>query len=121
MLEQSLFNFLETIAPGKSHAVKLPEKPRYPALVYVPVSENRKNKIDGSGVLNIEARIQVDAWARTFAEAKNLANVLRNVLDGFAGDFQGTEVGLIRMVAGRDNFDYDAKLYRVTTDLIIYY
>ena len=61
MLEESIKSHLETLAATRSHALKLPSKPKYPALVYVPVSENRRIFMDGGGVYKTEARIQVDA------------------------------------------------------------
>lgn len=121
MLEQSIKSHLDTLAPSRCHALKLPAKPKYPALVYVPVSENRRLLIDGGGRYKTEARIQVDAWAKTYSAAKTLTNNLRSGLEGFAGDLQGTTVGLVRIEGGRDEFDNDAGLYRVTTDLMIHY
>lgn len=121
MLESSIKSHLDTIAPQRSHALKLPNKPKYPALVYTPVSENRRILIDGGGAYKTEARIQVDAWAKTYSSAKTLANTLRSGLDGFAGDLQGTTIGLIRVDGGRDDFDNDAGLFRVSTDLMIHY
>ena len=121
MLETSIKSHLETLASSRTHVLKLPNKPKYPALVYTPISERSNIFMDGGGAYKTEARIQVDVWAKTYSAAKTLATNLRNGIDGFAGDLQGTAVGLVRINGGRDDFDNDAGLYRVSTDLIIHY
>ena len=118
------------IAGDRIYPVNLPETMLNPdttvpaAATYQVITQVPDYTLDGPDGM-VLARIQIDTWATTYAAAKALARALRVVLDGFAGplpDDAATEVQNIwRENAARDDFDRNARLYRVSADYRVIY
>lgn len=96
--------------------LKLPQKPTLPALVYSRVSTKRVLTHDGPGPER--PRIQVDCWASTPREAKDLAAAVRACLDApelppgdLLGSFLDNELDLHEPESG---------LYRVMADYFVW-
>lgn len=92
----------------------------FPALTYQRISAPRDSTHDGPEGL-VRARVQIDAWARTFAEAKRLADAVRLALDGFKGHAGDVVVDRMYLDGDRDFFEGDAQLYRVTQDWFVWH
>ncbi len=63
---------------------RLPEKATFPAIRYQRIFTSRNHSLDGNvGVT--QAMLRVDCMAKTYSQAKALADEVRVILHGFAG------------------------------------
>jgi len=84
-LEKGLFSKLsgQTIANSRIYP-RLPEQVIFPAIRYQRISTVRSHAIDGAvGVTDV--LMQVDCVAKTYSQAKTLADEVRDVLHGYSG------------------------------------
>lgn len=58
----------------------------YPAITYQVISENREPQLDKQNGL-MQARIQINCWARSYSGAKALKEAVRNAIDGSDSQF----------------------------------
>lgn len=58
----------------------------YPALTYQVISEQRTPTLEKQNGL-MQARVQINCWARTYAGAKALKEAVRNAIDGESATF----------------------------------
>lgn len=96
---------------------KMPQEPTLPLLVYQRVSGPREHDMNGAaGIAN--PRIQIDAWATTYAGTKALATAVRKRLDGYSGDTGSPAVNVIvaMLLNDRDFYDAETELWRVSMD-----
>ena len=107
--------FLEAIrhlAGGEVYALVAPADAQYPILVYTPVDQSHVIALDGPNELR-RARVQVDAYARTFDAALQLQD---EVLAALLADINS--IADVRMELSE--FDIDARVYRVCVDYTYY-
>ena len=119
MIEENLNTWLRTLGAASVRPLLLRKKDPVPGIVYTPVSAREPLGIDGSPRTRVH-QIQVDVWAEKYSEAKTLAAAVHGI-NGFAGDFSGQDVGLIESVTNFEEYDEEARRYRVSIDLTIYY
>lgn len=137
LLEPALVTFLGqspevTALAGSGSAVRvyplmLPQTPTFPALTYQRISGVRDRHQRGPSGTSF-ARIQCDAWAPAtqadgsgYMRAKNLADAVRKAVDGYAGAMSSVFVQQVQVEGDRDIYESDAKLYRVSFDLLIWW
>lgn len=99
-----------TSAGSRVYGVVLPQVAQdegLPAVSYQRISSAPVNDYDGHSNLD-KVRIQVDAWARTYGAAKQLAGEIRAALT--AASFKAL------LESDFDEFEEESKLYRVSTD-----
>ena len=99
------------------YALKLPQKPTYPAITYSRISGPRSQLLDGPSTWGF-ARLEYDSWAKSYVSAQSLAAAVRVDLDGFVGSLNGRSV-VIRLENERDLYEDEDKLYRVTQDYLV--
>lgn len=96
---------VSAIVGTRVYPMVLPQRCTFPAASYFRVSGGQQNTLDGySGTEN--PRIQVDCWAREYADAKALASAIRTAMDG-ATNFKAL------CISDRDMYEDDAELHRV--------
>lgn len=107
---------------ARMYPTALPQNATFPAISYQLVSEIRTPTMLHPDTLP-EARVQIDAWGKTFAQAHAVAEALRECLDGFRGqmDSPGIYVGGIFADTGRTFYESEPELHRVSRDYIIHY
>jgi hypothetical protein len=96
-----------------------PSQPPY--VVYSTVGGTTWNSMSGQTGL-AQSRVQVDAYATTYASAQAIAAAVRDALDGFRGMAGGVRVGGISRQATPLEFyeaDVDPRLFRVSQDYIV--
>lgn len=102
-----------------------PQDSAMPALVFTTISSQPDATHDGATGLS-ESRIQLDAYAATYAAAKGLARAVRGVLHQFAGDVEvdGGTVTLqgVFQDGERDLFEGEApeRIFRVSLDFNVW-
>lgn len=119
MIETHVTSWLRSLGAASVRPLLLREGDALPALVYTAVAARKPLGIDGSARTRY-AQVQVDVWAGSYRAAKILADAVHGI-HGFAGDFYGQPVGLIETATNFDEFDEEARRFRVSIDLAIYF
>jgi hypothetical protein len=107
------------------YALILPQKPQggagwVPAVTYQRIAAIRENALDGATGL-VGVRFQVDSWALTYAEVKDLAAAVRGALNGFAGAVGGENVQGSFLLADTDRYESEVELFRVSQDFRVWH
>lgn len=102
----------ETIAAivGNCYPLTVPEKPVAPYAIYLQVS-NSPDVVLESLVAIDNTRLQVDIFAKTYAEVQSLSNQVRDAL---------MALNIIPLSSG-DLYESEVKLYRVTQDFSVWH
>lgn len=66
--------------PAKVYPMVIPQKIKVPAITYQRVTTEPSNVKDGPSTLDVN-QIDIDSWADTYDEAKDLAAAVRAALD----------------------------------------
>jgi hypothetical protein len=92
-----------------------------PALVFNRISGVRDYTMtEASG--QVESRVQIDAWAVSYAAAKTLARAVRACLSGIKGTYSGVAIQGVFLDGERDTFEGEApdRIYRVSMDFNVW-
>jgi hypothetical protein len=100
----------------------LPQEVQLPALTYQRITSRRSSGHDGASDLE-QPRIQIDAWGRTWTEARQLERAVGDFLHGFRGLAGGRVIQAIHAMPGPDIAEMDVRnvdgtrgRYGVSTD-----
>ena len=93
----------------------LPQSPTLPAVVFSEVAGSEDYALDGP-TGTAARRVQVDAWAKTRAEATALGAAVAALLSGHAGAAGGLEVQGMFLLSERWDFESETALYRTSQD-----
>ena len=119
MIEAHVTKWLQSLTAETVRPLLLARDDSLPALVYTPVADRSDLGIDGTIESNY-FQIQIDIWAETYKQAKNLEQEAR-ALHGFAGDLFGLQVGLAEVSKNLEEYVDDTRRYRVSLDLSLYF
>jgi hypothetical protein len=115
MVEETLKTLLRTVC-SRTYPIVLPQDPTYPNVVYQKITGGRGQAMDGPSGL-ASPLFQISIYASTFSEAKELAEDVRQLLDGYSGDD-------IQVAFVENDYDTHDELaegyYRATMDVRIY-
>lgn len=122
-LDKALFTLLTedpSVAGIVGAAVYPPpaaQNPTYPLVTYQQISGPRSYTHDGPDGM-ARARYQIDAWAKTSTEARELAEAVRVALSGYRGTVPGTDVKIDSAFLENEEslFEPDTALHRKTQD-----
>jgi hypothetical protein len=118
MLSEALSAILGDITDNV-YAMRLPDVPEYPAIVFQQVSGYRPVVHDGPMGIDV-ARVQVDSYDTTFEGAKELSEGVTS-LNGHKETVDDTTI-MIMIVDGEwDLYESGVDAYRATTDFRILY
>ncbi|OAN53894.1 hypothetical protein A6A04_13460 [Paramagnetospirillum marisnigri] len=97
-----------------------PQRVTAPFVTFQRISGTRWRTITGPTGM-AQPRIQIDAYATTYAGAKALATTIRQAIDGYRGAIGGVRVGGIALVSDQDLYEGDVNpaLYRVSMDFMV--
>ena len=102
------------------YPVTIPQSPQYPLILYTKITGMRDHHLRGpSG--HAHPRFQIEAWAKTYTEAKTLADAIREALDGYSGTAAGTKIGSCLIESEQDIYESEIEVYRVTSDWFIWH
>lgn len=79
----------------------VPQCEKMPAITYQQIDDRKIPTHSGPNTL-LNTRMQIDCWAKTYAEASALKKAVRLALDGFVGTVNGRKIGNIIMDDSRD-------------------
>jgi len=128
LIEEAIFSHLtasgteaEALAGDRCYPQELPQQPTYPAYTYRRVSTQRYMAHDGPGDLG-KPRFQFDCYGASYGQAKQLANAIRQDLNGFNGLLGGQVQANIHFLNEIDDFASEATrsgVHRVAVDFLI--
>ena len=102
------------------YPVALPQSPQYPLILYTKITGMRDHHLQGpSG--HAHPRFQVEAWSKTYTEAKTLADAIREALDGYSGTAVGTKIGSCLIESERDDYQNEIEAFRVIMDFFVWH
>jgi hypothetical protein len=100
-----------------------PSKPTLPYVTYFRVSTNEapSANLDGTPAKIAWARLQFDAFAKTYKAVKELDDALRQALAGWSGQLAGQTIHEIRRLDSRDIYESETqpRLHRVQADYLV--
>ena len=99
--------------------VLLPERATLPAVTYQVISMKPQYELQNRvNVTNL--RLQIDAWAETYADAKSAVSAIVAVLDNFSGTLpDSTQVFGVQLRNSVDYFEHESLTYRVLAEFDI--
>lgn len=110
---------------SRMHPLLLPQNSTYPAASYQLISdsdEDTRTHSDRVGDSRLtRPRIQVDSWAKTYLEAKDLARKIKDAVAGFIGTMGTLEVRGVWLDRMSDDYEDDSETYRVSQDYVLWY
>jgi hypothetical protein len=121
--EAALFNYLKgyaglaALVGTRIYPLIMPQNPTLPAVTYQKISGVVDYVMDGTSIKR--PRIQVDAWAKSYASARAVAEQVKAAFDRYTGTMGG--VGGVQVIGTwieneTDLFEPDTGLYRVSLD-----
>lgn len=112
-----------SLVSARMYPHKLPQSPTVPAISYEVISEVRGHTMGGRDKLPA-TRVQIDAWATTYAQASQLGDAILFRLDAYRGLLNGspsTEVSGVFADTQRTMFDSEPELHRVSRDFFLFH
>lgn len=102
-----------------------PQSSPFPRITYQRISSGRRKTLDGIEGL-VAASIQIDCWSKDYREAKNVANRVRVLVDGFKGSWAGFVIGLAQLEGEQEIYEPpanadEAGIHRVSLDLTCWF
>ena len=110
-IEQDIYTALSGIAGGRVYPLVIPENSTMPAISYLRIASTPENTLDGGATID-QIRIQVDTYAKTYAEAKTVSASVRSAME--SASFKGT------LQTDQDLYEPEVKLYRVIQDYYVW-
>lgn len=121
MIEAGLYSHLTAASPTivgtRVYPVVIPEHARgdatkLPCVVYNRVNVQRQQKFCGTDGL-VRSTFQLDCYATTYLEAKQVAAAVRGVMVDYRGTWSSVQVKAVFLDLEFDGLDAEPGLYRV--------
>ena len=125
MIEAAIRSILINDATVKAittrcYPVTIPQSPTYPLILYTKITGMRDHHLQGPNG-RAHPRFQIEAWSKTYTEAKTLADAIREALDGYSGTASSTKIGSCLIESERDIYESEIEVYRVIQDYFIWH
>jgi hypothetical protein len=108
-----------TSAQARVYPLLLPQQPTFPAITYQQVSAVRLHAMGDDSTI-VTARVQINSWARTYAEVRTLANEVEALLSRFRGTVGGLQVLDVLLDNEIELYESDTQTRRVVQDVTVY-
>lgn len=110
------------IVSTRIYAGILPQEPTYPALTYNIITRTKEHCF-GSDPGNEMIRLQLDCWAKTYAESLSLAGAVRTALSRWRGQQTNYYVEDSLADNWQDMFEDESeqRIYRASIEFLIYF
>lgn len=99
---------LTDLISTKIYPAIVPQNGTLPCLTYQQISGNRDQEISGASGF-VTARYQINCWAKTYSETRQLANEARLSLTGQSGWINGVYIHCIQLENESDMPQIDAE------------
>ena len=119
-MEQQLTALLATVADGRRHWVRAPQKIRPPYVILQRIGGRAKYHMQGPSGL-VSSRVQIDVYAEKYAEAKAIAAQVKALVSGYsAGTIQAIFIDGERDLPAADAGEVSS-LFRKSIDISIHH
>lgn len=120
-----IFNRLKDNATGvlvgeKIYPITIPQEIQMPAVSYQRVSMSPNYCKSGTSVVD-DYRYQIDCYAAKYDECEALLQAVREDLEGFVGNYEGTFINIITVESLTDGIVEKNDLFRKVIDFEISY
>lgn len=112
---------INSIVSGRVYAMRLPQDPTFPAITYQRISNARGRALSALANNYSRASIQVDSWASSYSEIKQLSEAVRGLLEDYVGTMGAHTVKSARYLGERDDFDPELSNYRVIQEFELWH
>lgn len=117
-----------TVGGNRIYPIKLPQGITAPSIVYTRISGQGDHHMQGASGL-ARTRMQIDCYALSADAAVSLANLVKERIDGFAGNVlwgdaspeEAIQIKGIFFDTERETFDAVTNLYGVSRDYFVWY
>lgn len=98
----------------------IPQNAELPAVCYQTITTQRQYTHDGPS-LTPSARMQITIKAASYGDAVVVANLIRNLLEGYKGTVSEVQIAGVFLDNEYDGFNLDTRSYTVRQDYRIQY
>jgi hypothetical protein len=119
LIEHAIRSLIAELCDGQVHYVIAPQEVTAPYIVFFKVSAPREHSHDGASGL-ARARFQFSIFAETYLGAKQIAQALQGILQGYKGTSEGVEIGGI-FYDNEVDMGYEDALYHIAVDYIVWH
>lgn len=102
------------------YSLVLPQGQKLPSIVYSKISNIGDHHMQGPSGL-ARPRMQIDCYALTQDAAVELAQMVKERMDGFQGDMDTVNVLGVFFDLDRDLYDDPSGLFRVSQDYLVWF
>lgn len=113
------FPALSTLIDSRVYPLKRPQNKPLPAVTYQEISAAGDQFCAGSVSLIDTVRMQIDSYAKSYDELRQIDAQIRKALDMRYGIYEGVIIRMIRYESGRDLYEEDERIYHRSSDYII--
>jgi len=100
--------------------IKLPQGEKRASVVYTRISGQSEYTMQGADAL-ARSRMQIDAWAPTAPAASDLANKVKDAINGYRGAMGSVNVQGVFMDNERESYDDVVQLFGVSRDYFLHH
>lgn len=104
---------VQAAVAGRVYAMRMPDNPSKPSVVMQVVGSQHLTALSGSSGL-ASPLVQLDCYAATIAAARDLAEDVRLVLQGYRGTSAGVVIKGVTEWQDSDLYDDDISIYLVS-------
>lgn len=117
MIEYAIYSLISSLCDGRVYYVTAPQDVGTPYIVFFKVSAPRQHSHDGASGL-VRVRMQFSIFSDTYLEAKETAQALQAILQGYRGTSEEVD---IQAIFYEDENDFYDELYHVACDYMIWH
>ncbi len=100
--------------------VTLPQNPEFPLILYMRITGIPDNLLKGVSGLTY-SRFQIEAWAETYAEAKDLSKAIRDTLNAKTFTVDSVLIGSIVAQNEHDVYEDVVACHRIIQDFTLWH
>jgi len=103
----------------RCYAAELPQNPVFPLILFFRVTGASDVHLGGvSGIAHV--RFQIEAWAETYAAAKELARAIRGAINTKIFRVDSVSLNSIVIQSERDYYEPDVGTHRIIADYMVW-
>lgn len=118
MIEHAIYSLISSLCDGRVYYVTVPQDVETPYIVFFKVSAPREHSHQGASGL-VRARFQFSIFSKEYLEAKQTAQALQSILQGYQGISEDVEIQAIFYENETDSFENN--FYFIAVDYMIWH
>ncbi len=107
---------LTALVSTRVYPIQAPQNVTAPYVTLFRVSADRESAM-GADIGIVRARVQVNSWGTTYADAKNVAEAVRGALQRYSGTSASIQVLDVFLLSEQDLHEPEVPMYHVATDV----